>query len=94
MITNLIIIKMKNYTLYYDNKHHHYYDYNIKPYNYYPSYYQLTCILGFLIYNLLGYYNIDITIIIQDRLLLKIIHISSIIISVICLFELIKIMTY
>ena len=78
---------MKNYTIQYDNKHNYEYSYNLKYPVYIISYHQVICIVWFLIYNLLGYYDIDITFIIQDRRILKLIYLLFTTMSILCLID-------
>ena len=79
---------MKNYTIQYDNNHNHQYSYNVRPYNYNTiSYHYVICIIWFLIYNMIGYYDIDIIFIIQDRHVLKSMYLFFLIMSIICLTE-------
>ena len=78
---------MKNYTIHYDYNHNYLYDYTVKYPIYIISYYNIICIIAFIIYNLIGYYDIDITFIINNRLILKTIYIYFIIISITCLIE-------
>jgi hypothetical protein len=78
---------MKNYTIQYDYNHNYLYDYNVKYPIYIISYYNIICIIEFIIYNLIGYYDIDITFIVNNRLILKTIYIYFIIISITCLIE-------
>jgi hypothetical protein len=73
---------MKNYTIKYDYNHNYLYDYNVK-----YQVYNIICIIAFIIYNLIGYYDIDIRFIINNRLLLKTIYIYFIIISISCLIQ-------
>jgi hypothetical protein len=79
---------MFNHTIHNYNNHGYYYNYDVIPYNYNTvSYYQVICIIWFLIYNILGYNDIDITFIIQDRHVLKLMYLFFLIISIICLTE-------
>ena len=76
-------MKIQNYTLPYSDNYH----------NNYPrfDYVQILCILGFILYNLLGYFNIDITFIIHNQQILNKLYIFGILIGI---YSLIKIMTY